>query len=691
MYGKVKIVEKSTNEFYNINVEPTEVTVTWSKYGDTAVTIGNMEKRGYIEINKYDAKDNNIKIPNTVFGIFDKKTEQLIEELTTNEHGYAKSSALPLNRELYLKELKANDHYITNEEIYPVNLIRDGIIDQYVYTLNIPNSHKEGNLHVEKITADDKTIHLANVEFELYSVKNSDKKLVGKYYTDVNGEIYIENLNIGDYLLKETATNRWYYLGNDTPIEVKWSKEYGDTHVIIENEKKKGIIKVVKKDKDFNEYALEGIKFDVYDEDNNYIETIVTNNEGIAESSRLRIDKKYHVVESETLQNYVLDETIHTIDFTEGLTKDQINDIQSDTLKTLELKNQHKKGNLVVYKVDSLDNTIPVSGVTFELYAQNIDAPYTQGQLLGTYTTDLEGKIEITGLWTGEFYLKEISTNLWYKLNKDNIPLEIKANETTEITITNEPKQGYITLEKCDSEFNNIKIPNVTFDISDQYGNFIESITTNELGQATSSLLPIDREYLIKESITDNSYVLSDNVFRVNFTENKTEEDIEKITEDIQYHLVVENDSKVSSLQIIKIDADNHEYRIPDVTFEIFDETINKKFGETTTDKNGCAIINNLKVTHKYTVKEKITNYKYNLTDNQITGIVLTAEQINSITFENEKKKSQFKVTKVDADNHEYKLEGVVFEVLDSKMNLIETLITDENRRSHKLSSSMYR
>ena len=57
-------------------------------------------------------------------------------------------------------------------------------------------------------------------------------------------------------MLKETATNRWYYLANDTTIEVRWAKEFGDTNVVIENEKKKGIIKVIKTDSDFVEHVL---------------------------------------------------------------------------------------------------------------------------------------------------------------------------------------------------------------------------------------------------------------------------------------------------------------------------------------------------------------------------------------------------------------------------------------------------
>lgn len=683
--GNYKIVETETNQYYRLNTTENVLNVKYAaESGDSEITIGNEQKRGYIEITKYDKDafekhNRTLGVANVVFGVFDEQGNK-IEELTTDTNGYAKSSALSLMKKYVVKELKTREEYITNNKEFKVNLTENGIIDNYKYQLRVANEHKKGNLHIEKITADDKTIQLGNVGFELYLVGNGEiKLLIDTYYTDANGEIYIENLNTGKYMLKEISTNRWYYLPDDKPIEIKWSKEFGDTNVTIENEKKKGTIKIIKRDNDFNELPLENIKFNVYDEDNKFIETITTNANGVAESSRLRIDKKYHVVESETLQNYVLDETIHTIDFIEGLTKDQINDIQSDTLKTLELKNQHKKGNLVVYKVDSLDNTIPVAGVTFELYVKNVDNPYTENQLIGTYTTNNEGKIEIDGLWTGEFYLKEVSTNIWYKLNTDNTDLEIKADETTEVTITNEAKRGYITIEKQDSEFSNIKIPEVTFNIYDENANFVESITTNEDGFAKSSLLTIDKTYYVVEVATNDSYILTNEFFKVNFVEGKTDEDIENITSDIEYNLIIENDAKTSSLQIIKVDADNNEYRISGATFEITDETTNEVIANVTTDENGIALVENLKVTHTYSARETKSNYKYQLNEDTMSNIVLTPDKITSITFENERLKGQVRVIKVDSDNTEYRISGVTFEILDSNMNVIETLTTDEN------------
>lgn len=46
--------------------------------------------------------------------------------------------------------------------------------------------------------------------------------------------------------------------------------------------------------------------------------------------------------------------------------------------------------------------------------------------------------------------------------------------------------------------------------------------------------------------------------------------------------------------------------------------------------------------------------------------------------IENELKKGQINIIKVDEEDNEVKLQGVEFEVLDEKGNILEKIITDE-------------
>ena len=81
----------------------------------------------------------------------------------------------------------------------------------------------------------------------------------------------IEDLRTVNYKLIETKTNQWYNLAEDTEIEVEWDKE---TQATIQNELKKGQVRIIKVDKDNNQLRLEGVEFEVLDENNNVLEIL---------------------------------------------------------------------------------------------------------------------------------------------------------------------------------------------------------------------------------------------------------------------------------------------------------------------------------------------------------------------------------------------------------------------------------
>jgi len=94
------------------------------------------------------------------------------------------------------------------------------------------------------------------------------------------------------------------------------------------------------------------------------------------------------------------------------------------------------------------------------------------------------------------------------------------------------------------------------------------------------------------------------------------------------------------------------------------------------------AITKELRVDKKYFVKELSTLDNYVLS-NEIQKVVLEPGEIKTLTFENELKKGQIKIIKVDEYNNEIKLEGIEYSLMDKNNNVLETLITDKNRRSY--------
>lgn len=74
---------------------------------------------------------------------------------------------------------------------------------------------------------------------------------------------------------------------------------------------------------------------------------------------------------------------------------------------------------------------------------------------------------------------------------------------------------------------------------------------------------------------------------------------------------------------------------------------------------------------------------EYAINDEPMT-VELTENEVTNITIQNERIKGKVEITKVDAKDNSKVLEGAKFELYDENNNLIETLVTDKNRKSRK-------
>ena len=285
-----------------------------------------------------------------------------------------------------------------------------------------------GEEFVRVFEEESKKVVLGNVEFQLYS--EEFKKVVGTYYTDVNGELEIKNIRTGDYKLIETKTNKWYNLASDTQIKVEWDKETTKT---IENELKKGQVKVIKVDKDNNEVKLEGVEFEVLDENNKVLEKIITDENGEALTSKyaIRDFSKLKLRETKTLENYVLSDKVETIE------------LKENQISNIKFENEKIKGKVEITKVDSKDENKKLEGAKFGLYDEN-------DNLIETLITDKEGIALSQVLYKGKYYLKELETGSnYYLLNEDTFEFEIAKNgETIKKTIKNEPVDITVDVDK---------------------------------------------------------------------------------------------------------------------------------------------------------------------------------------------------------------------------------------------------
>ena len=129
-----------------------------------------------------------------------------------------------------------------------------------------------------------------------------------------------------------------------------------------------GKIKIVKNDEDTNQ-PIAGVTFQLSTKDGTVIANATTNEKGEITFPNL-YQNNYQLKEISTNDNYILNE----------MTFDVNVEYNKTTTKTI--TNEHKKGDLTVYKVDKDNNRIALGGVTFDLYSEEFK------RVIGTYTTD---------------------------------------------------------------------------------------------------------------------------------------------------------------------------------------------------------------------------------------------------------------------------------------------------------------
>lgn len=197
------------------------------------------------------------------------------------------------------------------------------------------------NFRLIKCDKENNDIRLENVKFKIYSMKD---EFLGEYTTDEKGEINFDILkNLGmkngqKVKIQEVETLDNYYMDSkDTTkiVEINYDKE---NIVVFENEKVKGKIKIIKTSgeySEFNGYAigtfLKDAIFEIYDENGNLVQELITNGYGEVLSKDL-LKGKYYIKEKKAPEHYILDDNIYEIEIKEH-----------NEIVTLNLKNSSQK------------------------------------------------------------------------------------------------------------------------------------------------------------------------------------------------------------------------------------------------------------------------------------------------------------------------------------------------------------
>lgn len=212
--GKYFIKEVSNDGKFVLDDNYYEVTLKVNENNriiDVFLELENKLKRGNLKIKKIDF-DTKIPIKDTEFIIM--KDEKIIYQGRTNVDGI-----IELNDLVYgiykIKEVMASNGYLLNEMIYEVK-IDDENKD---VCFEIENELKKGKLVIRKLDSSNGRV-ISNVEFVIMR----DNEVIYEGVTNEYGEIEIDNLPLGIYIVKEVRASDGYIL-NEEEIEVSLDSE----------------------------------------------------------------------------------------------------------------------------------------------------------------------------------------------------------------------------------------------------------------------------------------------------------------------------------------------------------------------------------------------------------------------------------------------------------------------------------
>lgn len=503
--GRIEInnAEIKTNPIFycKSSIPEAQSYVTYTSGYETANTTATLEVRAnncYLQIQKVD-KETKKAIPNVTFEIKDEKGI-LLEKVTTNEKGIAEvKNGYP--QRVTIKEIQVPEPYVLAKEEKEVMLEWGKKV-----SVTFENERKKGELKIRKVDADNREITLEKVEFELL---DSQGKCVKKVVTDKNGEAVISNLEIGTYTLRETKTRQGYDLVKDRKIEIKWNEQLVE---IVENEKQKGQIEVYKTDAENVEQPLQGVIFEVLNQEKKRVETLITNEKGYAITSKLPIGI-YYLKEIKTQNKYRLSQELIKIE------------IGNKETATVFVANQKQKGRIEIEKVDTENKEIKIANVEFQV----LDS---EDKVVDTLITNKDGYAITKELPIGKYQIKEIKTDEKYVIKEELIEVEIKDGKITSVEIENEKIKGQIKINKVSAEDNKrngktkgFPIQGVEFEIKSEKGEIIQIVTSNEEGQAISKELE-KGIYKIREIKGNEDYEITKEEFVIEIVEHKKIEEI---------------------------------------------------------------------------------------------------------------------------------------------------------------------
>ncbi|MEC2875220.1 SpaA isopeptide-forming pilin-related protein, partial [Bacillus cereus] len=326
-----------------------------------------------------------------------------------------------------------------------------------------------------------------------------------------------------------------------------------------------------------------------------------------------------------------------------------------------------EKGHLQIKKVDENDKNIVLKDAKFDVIDKD-------NNVVATVTTNEKGIAEVKDLPLGDYFVKEINAPEGYI--KVDTPVKVTIDNTNVIELvmknTKKVENGQFKLLKKDSESGQL-LPGAKFDVIDKDGKVVETIVTDDKGEALSKQLLVG-SYTLKEVEAPKGYELSSSSVSVDVEANKV------VTVDVVNKKIPEK--VTGQFEIVKVDAEDKTKLLSGAEFEVYKD--GKKVAELKTDESGKVMSPKLPL-GEYTVKETKAPAGYKLSNKEWKVTIQNEKEVVKVEAENEKILGSLQIIKMDDKDQTKRLAGAEFTLKDAKGNVVKEGITTDKSGTVKV------
>ena len=443
--GTLVVTEEKSISGYTIDENTRTQTVVVNPNDTQSLYFYNAPIGG-LELVKVNAADKTQRIPNTTFEIRRVSDGGLVDTVTTGTDGRV---YVPLESgSYYAVETEAGKGFqLDSTPVYFT--VEDG----KTTTKTVTNKAISGILihKVNAVTGEG----IPGVSFILYDSGNNPN---AQETSDDRGYVRFENLTAGRYYLRELE-NEGYI--SDTQRKTVYVRSGETTEVEWKNTPITGQIQITKRSADYNPTnglpagtLLEGAVFEITDKAGNVVDTIRTNNRGLAVSKRLPLSR-YFVREIKAPEHYGISEKELTVYLEhEGqIVRIEVQD--SNLLTGVSIKKtgpvQAVPSQPIRYVFSEIKNSSTTTLNSF-YWRDQLPAQVTLSKIVtGSYNQPLSYKVVYKTNLSGDYrtLADNLSTSKVYVLDARPAVLGLAANErVTEVMfVFGNVKAGFAQVE----------------------------------------------------------------------------------------------------------------------------------------------------------------------------------------------------------------------------------------------------